>query len=104
MTAPGAAADPAIRALAQRRWRVAIALTITMIVIYFGFISLVAFDKALLGRRIGGGLSVGILLGALVIVASWLLTWFYVRWTNEHYDSALGAIERQRADGTGGVR
>lgn len=84
-----------IRALAQRRWRIAITLTAVMVVIYFGFIALVAFDKPLLGRRLGGGLSVGILLGALVIVASWLLTWFYVRWANRHYDAALDAIGRE---------
>jgi len=89
-----AASGTALAALAQARWRIAITLTVTMIVIYFGFITLVAFDKALLGRRLGGGLSVGILLGALVIVASWLLTWFYVRWANTHYDAALEAIGR----------
>ena len=36
----------------------------------------------------------GILLGALVIVASWLLTWIYVRWANAHYDTVLTAMER----------
>ena len=86
--------DIELQRLARRRWRVAITLTVVMVIIYFGFISLVAFDKELLGRRIGSGLSIGILLGALVIVASWLLTWFYVRWANTHYDTALTAIGR----------
>lgn len=88
-----------LHALAQRRWRVAIALTVAMIVIYFGFISLVAFDKELLARRIGSGLSLGILLGALVIVGAWLLTWFYVRWCNRHYDAAMGEIGRSGGGG-----
>jgi uncharacterized membrane protein (DUF485 family) len=92
MPMPTTDSSAEIRALAQRRWRVAITLTVVMVVIYFGFISLVAFDKALLGRRIGSGLSVGILIGALVIVSAWLLTWFYVRWANTHYDTALTAI------------
>ena len=91
--------DGQIRALAQRRWRIAITLTIAMIVIYFGFIALIAFDKTLLGTRIGTGLSLGILLGALVIVASWILTWIYVRWTNAHYDVALRAIGERDASG-----
>jgi len=81
-----------IRTLARRRWRIAIALTATMIVIYFGFIALIAFDKTLLATRIGTGLSLGILLGALVIVASWLLTWWYVRWANAHYDPHLETL------------
>ena len=63
-----------------------------MIAVYFGFILLIAFNKEFLARKIGPGLSVGILLGALVIVISWLLTWIYVRWANTHYDTALDAI------------
>lgn len=81
-----------LSALARRRARVAVALTGCMIAIYFGFIALIAFDPALLARRVTNGLSLGILLGALVIVASWLLTWVYVRWANAHYDTALKAI------------
>ena len=67
----------------------AITLTIVMIGLYFGFILLVAFNKPLLGRLISPGLSVGVLLGALVIVFSWILTWIYVRWANRYYDKAL---------------
>ena len=83
-----------IRELARRRWRMAIGLTITMVMLYFGFIALIAFNKPLLARKVTEGLSLGILLGALVIVASWLLTWFYVRWANTHYDTALASIGR----------
>jgi uncharacterized membrane protein (DUF485 family) len=93
-TPPLGDATSQIRALASARWKVAISLTIAMIVIYFGFIALIAFNRALLARTIVPGLSVGILLGALVIVSSWLLTWFYVRWANTHYDTALDAIGR----------
>lgn len=93
MTQP-ATATQQIRALARRRGQIAGALTAVMIIMYFGFITLIAFNKELLARKIVPGLSVGILLGALVIVASWLLTWFYVRWANAHYDPALAAIDR----------
>lgn len=86
--------DARLRALAARRTRFAIALTAAMIVLYFGFILLVAFGKELMGRLVVPGLSLGILLGALVIVASWLLTWVYVRWANTHYDRELGEIMR----------
>ena len=81
-----------LRTLARTRGRLASALTAAMIVVYFGFIALIAFNPTLLGRRIGAGLSLGIVLGALVIVVSWLLTWFYVRWANTHYDAELKAI------------
>ena len=83
-----------LRELTRARRRVATALTAAMIVLYFGFIGLIAFDKQFLARKLTEGLSVGILLGALVIVISWLLTWFYVRWANANYDTALRDIDR----------
>lgn len=77
------------RTLASRQRRVALVLTLAMIVLYFGFILLIAYNKPLLARKLAPGLSLGILLGAAVIVCSWLLTWVYVRWANTHYDSEL---------------
>jgi len=84
--------DDQLRAVAKARTRIAAALTVAMIVLYFGFIALIAFNPALLARKLSSGLSLGILLGALVIVVSWLLTWVYVRWANAHYDAAIRAI------------
>ena len=83
----------AIVALGAARWRVAIALTTAMMVLYFGFILLVAYNKPLLGREIADGLSLGILLGALVIVASWVLIWVYTRWANTHYDREVARLQ-----------
>jgi len=80
----------------ERRWRIAVTLTAAMMVLYFGFILLIAFDKPLMTRLIVPGLSVGILLGALVIVAAWVLIWFYVRWANQHYDTAIAALRSER--------
>jgi uncharacterized membrane protein (DUF485 family) len=85
----------AIAALSAARWRVALLLTTAMMVLYFGFILLVAFNKPLLGRELAPGLSVGIVLGALVIVASWLLIWIYARWANTHYDTEVARLRRE---------
>ena len=89
MSAPAGDRDARLRAVAAARWKVALSLTAAMIVLYFGFITLIAFDKPLLGRLLAPGLSVGIVLGAGVIVCSWLLTWVYVRWANTRYDAEL---------------
>lgn len=88
------ATDPGLRALAATRWRVALTLTALMVIVYFGFVALIAFDKPLLAVRITPGLSLGILLGVLVIVSSWLLTWVYVRWANTHYDVELHRLRQ----------
>ena len=99
MTQPAASSTDQLRALARARTRIAVQLTIVMVVIYYGFVLLIAYDKDFLGRTIVPGLSVGILLGALVIVASWLLTWIYVRWANAHYDAAIDALGRGATGG-----
>jgi uncharacterized membrane protein (DUF485 family) len=86
--------DTRLAALAAARWKLQVALTALMIAMYFGFILLIAYDKPLLARLIAPGLSLGILLGALVILFSWLLTWVYVRWANTHYDAALDELRK----------
>jgi uncharacterized membrane protein (DUF485 family) len=82
-------------ALAARRWRVAIALTIAVMALYFGFIALIAFNKEAMGTVLAPGLTVGILFGAIVIVASWVSTWIYVGWANRHYDAAVTALRNE---------
>ena len=62
---------------------------------YFGFIALIAWNKPLLAYELVPGLSLGILLGALVIVSCWVLTWIYIRWADRHYDPELTAIRRE---------
>jgi uncharacterized membrane protein (DUF485 family) len=86
--------EPRLAALHAERWRIAWTLTVLMVCIYFGFILLIAYDKPLMGRLIAPGLSVGIVLGALVIVLSWVLTWVYVRWANRRYDAGLRDLQR----------
>ena len=84
--------DTTLRELARARWRMAIGLSAVMIVLYFGFILLIAFNKPAMGALIVPGLSVGIVLGALVIVLTWLVTWFYVKWANKHVDTQLAKM------------
>ena len=85
-----------IASLSSARWRVAIVLTTAMMVLYFGFILLVAFNKPLLGTQVTRGLSVGMLLGVLVIGSAWLLIYVYVRWANTHYDRRVAQLREQR--------
>ncbi|BAY47553.1 hypothetical protein SAMD00079811_51710 [Scytonema sp. HK-05] len=85
----------AIQALAAERWRVALILSGAMMLIYFGFIVLIAFNKPLLGSLVLPGLSLGILLGALVIISAWILIFIYVRWANKNYDDKIAKLTRR---------
>ncbi|HEY9622170.1 MAG TPA: DUF485 domain-containing protein [Crinalium sp.] len=85
----------AIIALGNERWRFSFWLTGAMMIIYFGFILLIAYDKPLLGTLVMPGLSLGILLGALVIIAAWVLIYIYVRWANNYYDRQLARLHQE---------
>jgi len=86
----------ALEALARAQWRLALTLTAAMMAIYFGFVLLVAWAKPLLAVQVTRGLSLGILLGALVIVSAWGLILVYVRWANGHYDRTVASLRGPR--------
>lgn len=80
-----------------RRWRIGAVLTAVMMLAYFGFILLVALAKPTAGTLLADGrVSVGILLGAAVIVLAPVLTAIYVRWANRHYDPAVKQLREGR--------
>jgi uncharacterized membrane protein (DUF485 family) len=79
--------DPLFQELVRRRARLAWSLTALMIAIYFGFILAIAYDKALLSQRLGGGVTtLGIPVGIGVIVAAFVLTGIYVARANSAFD------------------
>jgi uncharacterized membrane protein (DUF485 family) len=82
----------ALEALARAQWRLALSLTAAMMAVYLGFMLLVAWAKPVLGTILAPGLSLGLLLGALVIVSAWVLIWIYVRWANSHYDAVVTSL------------
>lgn len=84
--------------VAAQRWRLALLLTTIMTVVYVGFILLIAFNKPLLGTILMPGLSLGIVLGVLLILLAWALILIYVRWTNTHYDHRVAAHRRSRQE------
>ena len=80
-----------------KRWRIGASLTATMMTAYFGFILMVAFEKETAGELLADGrVSVGIVVGAWVIVMAPILTAVYVRWANRHYDPAVKALRERR--------
>ena len=87
-------ADPRYQRLVKRRGRFTWTLSIVMLVAYFGYVALIAFDKALLARPIGGGVtSLGIPVGVGIILLAILLTGLYVRQANKEYDGLVRALK-----------
>ena len=92
------AADPRYQSLVRDRSRFGWMLSASVLGAYLGFILLVAFDKALLARPIGGGVtSLGIPLGIAVILFAIALTGLYVRRANREFDARLAELLRDVA-------
>src|SRR6266849_1313576 len=80
--------------LVRKRLSIALWLSVAMIVVYFGFMGLFAFNKPLLGTILAPGLSVCILLGPAVIVTSFVLCFIYVLWETRVYDPGVRNLAR----------
>lgn len=88
------AADPRYEQLVRRRSHFAWTLTGVMLIVFFGYILLIAFNKELLARPLynGATTSIGIPLGLGVILVGIVLTGIYVRRANKEFDPASRAI------------
>ena len=81
------AADPNYQLLKTKRLRFGWMLTIMMLVVYYGFILLIAFRKDVLAARIGEGVTTwGIPIGFGVIIFTIVVTAIYVQRANREYD------------------
>jgi uncharacterized membrane protein (DUF485 family) len=67
-------------------------LAIIMLVLYYGYIAIVAFAPALIATPISGVITVGIVMGVALILISILLTGLYVFRANATYDDLTAAI------------
>ena len=89
------ARDPNYQALRAKRTRFGWTLTALMMIVYYGFILLVAFDKPLLSQRLGDGvMTLGIPLGFGVIVFTVVITAFYVKRANAEFDTLSDAVAK----------
>ena len=88
---------PEFHQLVAERTRFAWTLTILMLVVYFGFIGLIAFDKSLLAVKVGGTASLGLFAGVFVILFAFALTGIYVARANTRFDALSAALKRSVA-------
>jgi uncharacterized membrane protein (DUF485 family) len=90
-------ANPKFQQFVGMRNRYSLIMTILGAIAYYGFILLVAYDKAFLAQKLGTGMvtSVGIPLGVGVIVFTIIITWIYVRRANGEFDDTNAEIIRE---------
>ena len=70
-------------------------LTWAMMIVYYGFIGMIAFDKSFLAQKMGSGVTtIGIPIGFGVIVFTVIITAIYVRRANSEYDDLTAEITK----------
>ncbi|MDM0019917.1 DUF485 domain-containing protein [Variovorax saccharolyticus] len=88
--------NPKYLELRRKRNRFGWWLTALMMLVYYGYIALIAFNKPFLAQPIGGGVTtIGIPIGLGVIVFTILITAFYIRRANGEFDRLTAEIIRE---------
>ena len=74
-------------------------LTITILVVYYAFILLIAFSPETLGAKLvaGGMATIGIPIGVAIIIFSFILTGIYVKRANSEFDGLLDQVKKDIA-------
>jgi uncharacterized membrane protein (DUF485 family) len=87
--------DPNYQELKAKRSSFGWWLTLAMMVVYYGFILLVAFNKEFLSQRMGDGvMTVGIPIGFGVIVFTIVITAIYVKRANGEFDDLAAKVAK----------
>ena len=89
------AAHPKYQELKAKRTSLGWWLTAAMMVVYYGFIVLVAYFKPLMSTRIGDGVTTwGMPVGLFVIAFTILITGIYVRRANSEFDALAEELNK----------
>jgi len=83
--------DPEFLRVIKTRNTIAYTLTALILICYFAFVALLAYNPALLAQQTGNA-TLGIPLGIGVIIIACILTGIYVFWANKHYDNQLAQL------------
>jgi uncharacterized membrane protein (DUF485 family) len=89
-------ANPKYRELTRKRSSFGWTLTILMMIVYYGYIALIAFNKPFLSTPIGAGVTtLGVPIGMGVIIFTIVITGIYVRRANSEFDALTAEILKE---------
>ncbi len=87
--------SPEFKKLVAKRWTVSALLLTSLFVIYYGFILLIANNRAAMSQKIGEVTTLAIPVGIAVIAVAFVLTAIYVVWANASYDPEVERLKGQ---------
>ena len=83
--------------LSKQKFTISTILTILELVLYFGFIGLIAFNKPFLAQKLSPGVAttIGIPIAVATIIGSWVFTGIYIWWANNKYDVLVNKVKEK---------
>lgn len=87
--------DSDFKSLSSQKNTISVILTILELVLYFGFIALIAFNKPFLSQKFSGAITIGIPIAVGTIFLSWVLTGIYIFWANNKYDVLVRKVKEK---------
>jgi len=89
--------NPKYHELVSKRTSFSWILSIIMLIIYYAFILIIAFNPQLLGTKISPDsvITIGIPIGILIILSAFVLTGIYVWRANGEFDTLTNQIKEE---------
>ncbi|HET6515091.1 MAG TPA: DUF485 domain-containing protein [Thermodesulfovibrionales bacterium] len=89
--------DEDFKSLTSQKNTISVILTVLELVLYFGFIALIAFNKPFLAQKLseGSATTIGIPIAVGTILFSWVFTGIYIFWANSKYDVLVKKVKEK---------
>lgn len=93
-------ASPEYRELRSKFTTFAFPIVITSMIWYLFFVLMSTYGTSIMAKPVFGRLNVGLVIGLLQFVTTWIITWAYVRHANNNLDPRSQAIKARLEKGT----
>lgn len=89
--------NPNFRRLVSKRNAYSFVMIALVMICYYGYILLIAFNRDFLAQKLGAGMttSIGVPMGVGVILFTIAVTWIYVRRANTEFDAEMESIVKE---------
>jgi len=88
--------NPKFIELCQKRSGLAVKLSVLMLVVYYGYILLLAFNPEFFTQIVSGSyVSIGFPVGVAIIIFAFVLTGIYVKKANTEFDDLTDQIKNE---------
>jgi len=85
--------NPSYQELISKRGAFALKMTIAMLIVYYAFILTIAFSPETLGKSMGGVMTIGIPIGIMIILFSFIMAGIYTKRANGEFDDLVRKIK-----------